>query len=113
MNGNGTQGPQPVPSGLTEFALADGRRFALDLVAANRELSKIAQTHQNFTDGSELEPWVAWLKTQTGVDFNQGQADWLWRHVVLERERDRADFTRELQSLSSTALTPEVLPAVN
>jgi hypothetical protein len=107
MDMNGMLGPTPIPSGLTEFVLPGGARFALDLVEANREMMRILKAHEQAPEaGQELDAWQAWVKTKTGIDMNLGQVDWLWMYIVQERERARADFTRELQLLNSTASTP-------
>jgi len=103
---NGHLGPTPVPSGLTDFVLSDGRRFALDLVETARQLNKISKDTEGAQQGEQFEALIAWVLQKTGVTLNLSQADWFWSYVIMERERARADFIRELQSLSSTTSTP-------
>lgn len=96
----------PMPSGLTPFALPDGTRFQLNLVDANREISRLAKVHEHDESGTHLDAFAAWVQKQAGVTLNSGQADWLWEYVLTERAKAGQVFRDTLRSLSSTDSAP-------
>lgn len=90
-----------IPDGKLHFAL-QGKELALDPILALREISAIFERTKGKGNYEYIDEFIAWVKTQTGVELAPGEAAALWRAIQVAEKQAGDRFLSLLQSPAST-----------